>query len=231
MYKRIEYKSGDLFGEIVFLEELPHIREPSGNKRRVANFKCTCGNIFKAHISNVKSGHTSSCGCLSIEKALKSKGYDGRTKTRLYKIYKSIINRCYRENSTKYYLYGALGVTVCNEWRQSFDSFKDWAYSSGFTEENTNLSIDRIEVHLGYSPENCRFVDTYVQAQNKRLLTKNNSTGYRGVTKTPSNTYQAKINSNGVKYYLGTFKTALEAAEAYDNFVIENKTYHPKNLK
>lgn len=54
---------------------------------------------------------------------------------------------------------------MCDEWKSSFVSFKNWAISSGYKE---GLSIDRIDVNKGYCPENCRWTDVFGQANNKR---------------------------------------------------------------
>lgn len=54
------------------------------------------------------------------------------------------------------------GITVCEAW-QSWPNFFDWAMANGYADD---LEIDRIDGRLGYSPENCRFVDAKTQANN-----------------------------------------------------------------
>ena len=76
---------------------------------------------------------------------------DGRTKTRLYQIYTSMKDRCYRENARDYHRYGARGIKVCSEWLDSSD----------------DLTLDRIQNDLGYSPDNCRWVTKKAQANNR----------------------------------------------------------------
>ena len=51
------------------------------------------------------------------------------------------------------------------------------------------------------------------QANTKRR--KDNTSGYKGVTKTPFNTWQAKTMFNGKKISLGTYDTPEEAFAAY----------------
>ena len=105
---------------------------------------------------------------------------DGRTKTRLYQIYTSMKDRCYRVKARDYARYGAKGIRVCSEWLASFDAFRDWALQNGYAD---NLTLDRKEVSGPYSPENCRW-STYKEQANNRSNTKRIT--YEGVTRTAS---------------------------------------------
>lgn len=93
---------------------------------------------------------------------------------RLRKIYSHIKSRCYNPKDNRYSIYGARGITVCKEWlntervvrtTKGWLSFKSWALSNGYAD---NLSIDRIDVNKGYSPDNCRWVSSKVQGNNRR---------------------------------------------------------------
>lgn len=105
---------------------------------------------------------------------------DGRTKTRLYQIYTSMKDRCYRVKARDYERYGAKGIRVCPEWLASFDAFRDWALQNGYAD---NLTLDRKEVDGPYSPENCRWA-TYKEQANNRSNTKYIT--YEGATRTAS---------------------------------------------
>lgn len=93
--------------------------------------------------------------------------------TRLYRIWKNMKSRCSRPNVKNY---SSLGISVCEDWQNSFISFKDWADKNGYRE---NLTIDRIDVEGNYEPSNCRWVDYYTQNQNTR---RNSLFTYNGKT-------------------------------------------------
>lgn len=89
----------------------------------------------------------------------------GEGKSRLFGIWSHIKQRCHNSKSTGYKNYGARGITVCEEWRQSFEAFRDWALKSEYEE---TLTIERKDVNKGYSPENCIWIASEKQNRNKR---------------------------------------------------------------
>ena len=75
--------------------------------------------------------------------------------------------RCYDPKNKSYRWYGAKGVGICDEWLHNLQAFKTWAQNNGYSDD---LTIDRINESLDYSPGNCRWV------------TKNNNSRYKSTT-------------------------------------------------
>lgn len=88
----------------------------------------------------------------------------GEAGTRLYRIWGNMKTRCEYPGAINYSYYGGKGVTVCAEWSQSYETFRDWALVNGYDED---LTIDRINGDKGYSPDNCRWSTMTSQARNK----------------------------------------------------------------
>ena len=87
----------------------------------------------------------------------------------LFNRWVNIRQRCNNPNSISYPHYGARGIKVCQEWDNTEDgflNFYNWAINSGW-DPNKDLSIDRIDVDKGYSPDNCRWADDKLQCSNQ----------------------------------------------------------------
>ena len=100
----------------------------------------------------------------------------GMRHTRLYGIWCAMKERCNNPNNKSYPRYGARGISVTDEWRESFQAFHEWAVQAGYSED---LTIDRIDNNRGYSPDNCRWVTTKEQNRN---YSRNHMITYRGRT-------------------------------------------------
>lgn len=130
--------------------------------------KCDCGGVITAKGRDLKSGKTKSCGCFHRDcasKLGKSKETHGKSNTRLYYIWCAMKERCLNEKSSAYKWYGGREITVCEEWKSSFEDFYDWAMSHGYEE---HLTLDRIDNDKGYFPDNCHWVTMKAQNSNRR---------------------------------------------------------------
>ena len=164
MVKPIKDLTGNRFGKLVVLEQ----DKTKESRQSYWICKCDCGNIKSVCGTSLKSGKQISCGCIRHERLkLGSKALTkhGGTKTRLYRIYRGIIDRTEYPSNIGYENYGARGIKMCAEWRNNFAAFRDWALSHGYSDD---LSIDRIDNNKGYEPGNCRWATNDMQVKNRR---------------------------------------------------------------
>lgn len=127
--------------------------------------ECDCGKQRTVQAAHLISGHTKSCGCYNKRRIKETFITHGCTKTRLYSIWSSMKTRCYNARSKAYNYYGGKGITVCQEWLNSFEAFREWALSNGYQD---SLTLDRINGEKGYYPDNCRWATWHEQRMNQR---------------------------------------------------------------
>lgn len=140
----------DKYGHIVEDVKCPKckkVREIRVNDNRKSDYCNTCkntvatGNVFK----------------------------HGDSDKELYSRWKGMKSRCLNPNNSKYSCYGAVGITVCDEWLE-YIPFRDWSYANNYIENaNPPIDLDRIDNNKGYSPDNCQWIDRYEnQTKSKR---------------------------------------------------------------
>ncbi len=132
--------------------------------------KCECGNECIINIYHLLDNHTKSCGCGKNINILNRT--HNMSKTHLYQCYHSMLKRCKYDK-----IYINKNIKVCQEWLDSFDTFKIWALNNGY---NDKLTLERKNVYDNYKPNNCCWVSKSEQPKNKTTtiyLT------YNGITK------------------------------------------------
>lgn len=145
------------FGRLLVVSEAGR----SKDKHVTWNCKCVCGNSLVVSSNQLLRGGTTSCGCYQLETATKH----GLRQSRLYKIWCNMKSRCNNPNVKCYHHYGGRGISIYSDWSEDFREFAKWAEISGYSDV---LELDRIDVNRGYSPGNCRWVNSAQQADNRR---------------------------------------------------------------
>lgn len=125
--------------------------------------QCDCGNKVSVRADLLKTGNTKACGCMAKKHNQARQG----NHSRLYNIYNDMKKRCYNPKNKSYKWYGAIGISICDEWlgENGFINFYNWSLSNGYNEKYT---LDRIDSSKNYSPQNCRWVEWSTQANNKK---------------------------------------------------------------
>lgn len=122
--------TGNRYGHLTVIKENGRI-----GKNILWLCRCDCGNEINVIPYNLKNGHTQSCGCVSGSNRITHH----KSKSRLYRIWRHIKSRCLNENVPHYKYYGGRGISLCEEWTNSFEKFCEWANENGYQD---NLSID-----------------------------------------------------------------------------------------
>lgn len=127
---------------------------------------CECGNGVLVQLYKMKIGHTKSCGCLHKERAV-----EANTKHKLAKLYpneyiiwEQMKSRCFCQANDKYDHYGGRGISVSDEWANSFDVF---IMDMG-ARPNKTYSLERIDNDGNYEKSNTKWATKKEQAQNRR---------------------------------------------------------------
>lgn len=151
---------GQRFGKLTVVER---VQSKKGRSRFVC--LCDCGAESVVVGTDLKSGNTTSCGCVKKVIGFTSNLIHGGSAGDMagaYRSWRSMKQRCTNPNSRGWGEYGAKGITVCERW-MTYDNFY-----ADMGDRPDGYSLERVDVTLGYSPENCKWIPHPEQAKNKR---------------------------------------------------------------
>lgn len=203
MVAKLPDQTGAIYGFLKVTKDLG--RKPVKNGKQNAKFVlCTCQNCGlegkEFILADLRSGKTLSCGCVKKSSLNRGNRSHSMSRTRPYRIWKNIKDRCLNPKNPSWKYYGGRGITICSEWI-TFEGF--WLdMKSSYLE---NLEIDRIDVNKGYSKENCRWTTGSQNSFNQKTKV-TNKTGVTGVVKdTKPGSFRAQIGFHVRQIYLGVF--------------------------
>lgn len=144
-------------------------------------------------------------------------------------------SRCYDSKDKDYEHYGGRGIYICQQWimiknpkvskslatinREKVSAFMSWSLSVGWEK---GLEIDRIDNNKGYSPDNCKWTTRRQNTINRNKML-NTTSKFRGVSfHKCSKKWACQVQACGKKYYVGVFNTELEAAQAFNTYILNN---------
>lgn len=156
--------AGKRFGRLVPISSTPKII--NGHSRRFWLCSCDCGASVESISTNLMSGNTRSCGCLKTDLLSTHR----KSSTPEYRVWAGMVQRCTNPRSDRYGDYGGRGITVCEQWLSSFETFlSDMGIRPG-----PDYSIDRINNESSYSKSNCKWSTRSEQQKNKRQYDSSN---------------------------------------------------------
>jgi hypothetical protein len=211
----VEDYIGKKINRWTIIKKIDSISKDKKNYRINVLARCECGTEKEVCFYNIAKENSKSCGCYSKE--ISSANYKkinieagkelhGMTDSHTYNCWISMRSRCYITTNNRYYLYGAKGIIVCEEWKNSFNKF----FIDMGKAPTKYHSIDRIDSTKNYCKENCHWATPKEQSNNR---TNCHYITYKNKTKTMMNwAKELNLNYNQFCYFINTKKMSINEA-------------------
>ena len=165
-FKNMEYRRGlkkdipigSKFGMWTVIGDGDRFVAPCGKSYRGLLCKCDCGVVRSVRVGTLLRGATNSCGCLRPRRIVQNKKLHGQ--------WSGMILRCENPKAKEYERYGGRGISICKEWRYSYNTFAQWALDHGWEK---HLWLDRVDNNGNYTPDNCRFIEGWLSTANRSV--------------------------------------------------------------
>ena len=164
------------FGRLTVIKRAGSRKTPNGTNQALWLCKCLCGREVTVRGSNLRSGHSQSCGCLSRElatirmtgqKYASKHGHTSGYKSKTYNSFDAMCQRCLNPNTKRYPSYGGSGVTICDRWNPKVGgSFENFLADLG--ERLPNTTLGRYMDTGNYEKSNCAWQTCAEQIANHR---------------------------------------------------------------
>lgn len=154
---RFQSLAGMKFGRLTAIS-----RSPNRGRKTCWLCVCDCGSEDAYEAEKLKNGNTQSCGCLRAEMRALANTTHGKTMTKAYESWASMIQRCTNPKKKQFANYGGRGIKVCDRWLK----FENFLADMG--ECPSGKSLDRINNDGDYEPGNCRWATRKEQMRNRR---------------------------------------------------------------
>lgn len=163
------------------------------------NCVCDCGTKTTVYGFNLRNGESSSCGCYSLETLLKYATKHGQSHGPEWTSWSDMKRRCFNKNMVRYPHYGGRGITVCDQWIHSFETFlKDMG-----PKPTPKYTLERVDNDGNYEPSNCRWATRQEQNHNRQQTV---WVVYKG----KKMSLMQAIRSSGNDIWWGTVKTRID---------------------